>query len=148
MIYIFLPFLSAALYGLSYVLLEKLLQSVSMLTFMITSCFCMMITIGVFSAFRPDLISLDFAQDKKVLLMFAAAIIVGIAGWIGTLIGLQNTSATYVAFAEISYPIFTVLFLFLLFGEFQFTWHSLLGGILILAGSVVLVFSQIYSGKS
>lgn len=148
MVYILLPFISAAFYGLSYVLLEKLLQSVSLLTFMFTSCFCMVITVGIFSAFRPDMISLDFVQDKKVLLMFAAAILVGIAGWIGTLIGLQNSSATYVAFAEISYPIFTILFLFLLFGEFQFTWHSLLGGILILAGSVVLVLSQIYFGKS
>lgn len=143
MVYVFLPFLSAALYGLSYVLLEKLLSSVSMLSYMIASCFCMMVTVGIFAFLRPDLLSFSFVSDKKILLLFLISTFVGIAGWVTTLVGLQNTSASYVAFAEISYPLFTVLFLFLLFNEYQLTWHSLVGGALVLAGSIVLVAARL-----
>jgi drug/metabolite transporter (DMT)-like permease len=143
MVYVFLPFLSAALYGLSYVLLEKLLKSVSMLTYMLTSCLCMLVVVGVYALLRPDQLSIAFIHDKKILLMFLASIFIGIAGWVGTLIGLQNTSASYVAFAEISYPLFTLLFLYVLFGEQQFNLQSLLGGALVLMGSVVLVMGRI-----
>lgn len=148
MVYIFLPFLSAALYGLSYVLLDKILKEVPIVAFMLISSCILVITIGSFSLYKPDLFSISFMSDKKIALIFFATIAINITAWITTLIALQNTSASYVAFAEISYPLFTILFLFLFFGENQFTWQSLLGGFLILVGSIVLVASQLTAPKA
>lgn len=142
MIYALLPFLSAAFYGLSYVLLEKILKSVSMLSYMlVSSIFLTTVLIGI-ALLKPGFVSFDFLSDRKTALVFVVAVVVGIAGWIATLIGLQNTSATYVSFAEISYPLFTLLFLFLLFGEHQLNVQSLIGGALVMAGSIVLLMSR------
>lgn len=147
MIYVFLPFLSAALYGLGYVLLDKLLKNIPILAFMVVSSCIMTVAIGATAFLKLSPENFSFVNDKKILLIFLATIVINIAAWITTLLALQNTSATYVAFAEISYPLFTILFLFLLFGEKQFSWQSLVGGALILAGSVLLVSAQIFTSK-
>lgn len=148
MVYVFLPFLSAALYGLGYVLLDKLLKNIPILAFMLASSCIMTVAVGTMAFFKLSPQDFSFVSDKKILLIFLATIFINITAWITTLLALQNTSASYVAFAEISYPLFTIFFLFLLFGENQFSWQSFIGGVLILAGSVVLVSSQVLATKA
>lgn len=147
MAYIFLPFLSAALYGLSYVLIEKLLHGVPALTFllcsMVVSSVFMMIVFGFIWTLNPESLSLEFLHDKKTAMLFIFTAVLGIVAWLTTLLSLQHNSASFVAFAEISYPVFTLLFLFILFGERHFTWQFMLGGAMILGGSIVLVMSQV-----
>ena len=141
-LFIALPFLSAALYGLGYVLIEKLLKSVHILTFTFFSSLFLFVICGAAGLLSRNNFSFDFAADKKTLLLFVATVTVNATAWIVTQVSLKNTSAEYVAFAELSYPLFTLLFLFLLFGQHQFNWHTLLGGVLVMVGAVVLVMGQ------
>jgi drug/metabolite transporter (DMT)-like permease len=147
MIYALLPFLSAALYGLGYVLLDKLLKNIPILVFMSISSTVMTIAICATAYFKLTPQDFSFIHDKKIVLIFVATVVFNITAWITTLLALQNTNATYVSFAEISYPIFTVFFLYLLFGEHQLNWQSLVGGVLILAGSGFLVYSKMAGAK-
>jgi drug/metabolite transporter (DMT)-like permease len=147
MIYAFLPFLSAALYGLGYVLLDKLLKNIPILVFMSVSSVAMSVAILATAYFKLSPQDFSFIHDKKIVIIFIATVFFNIIAWITTLLALQNTNATYVSFAEISYPVFTVLFLYLLFGEHQLNWQSLVGGMLILAGSGFLVYSKMTGVK-
>jgi uncharacterized membrane protein len=53
-------------------------------------------------------------------------------------VALKNTSATYMAFAEISYPLFVALFTALLFSRSELTPTIAFGGGLIMVGSLVI----------
>lgn len=148
MIYAFLPFASAALYGLGYILMERMLKTVPILAYMtINSLLFTAILVTLFFLNRNET-TLSFLSDKKVLLLFLITLAVNATAWVMTLLSLKNNSATYTAFAEISYPLFVVLFLFLIFGIRQWNWMTLLGGAIIFAGSLLIVAAQVKTGKS
>jgi len=142
MFYAFLPFCSAAVYGLSYVLLDRLLKSAPIIPYMLASSVFFTAVIACAAFIKRHDFSLSFLSDRKLLLLFAVNIVVGAAGWMITLISLKKTTASYTAFAEISYPLFTILFMFLIFGVRQFNWTSALGAALIFVGSLVLIAAQ------
>jgi drug/metabolite transporter (DMT)-like permease len=142
MIYTFFPFISAALYGLGYVLLERMLSKVPLMLYTFCSSVFFVIIFGLATYMRKEM-SFSFLSEPKIAGMFALTILINSVAWITTLLALKNTGAAYVAFAEISYPLFTLLFLYLLFGIQQWNWQSALGSILIFAGSLVLVIARI-----
>lgn len=51
---------------------------------------------------------------------------------------ISQKSATYAAILEISYPIFTCLFTWLLFQELQLSWNLALGGAMIFCGAALV----------
>jgi drug/metabolite transporter (DMT)-like permease len=149
MVYAFLPFMSAALYGLGYILIEKMLKGVPVLAYMVVNSLLFSIILVTIYLFRREQTSFEFLSDKKALALFLLTLAVNATAWVITLLSLKNNNATYTAFAEISYPLFTVLFLFIVFGVAQeWTWQSVLGSVLIFGGSVLLVFSHVSHGNS
>ena len=54
-------------------------------------------------------------------------------------LSIDGKNATMAGLIEISYPIFIVLFTWLLFREMHLTWTSALGGLLIMAGAAVVI---------
>ena len=147
MIYTFFPFLSAALYGLGYVLLERLLSKVPLMIYSFCSSVFFVCIFGIATYMRKEM-SFSFLSDPKVAGLFFLTIIINSAAWITTLLALKHTGAAYVAFAEISYPLFTLLFLYLLFGIHQWNWQSAVGSVLIFTGSMVLVAAQLKTGNA
>jgi drug/metabolite transporter (DMT)-like permease len=144
--YIFFPFFSAALYGLGYVLIERLLKHVPIATFTFFSAILLGAVCGLVGLVRKDSFSLEFLSDKKIALLFFVTIIANAGGWIVTQMALKHTSAEFVSFVELTYPIFTLLFLFLIFGQQHFNWMSLLGGVLVMAGAAIMVMAQKANG--
>jgi drug/metabolite transporter (DMT)-like permease len=141
-IYIIFPFLSAALYGLGYVLIERLLKHVPIATFTFFSAITLGIICGLVGFLRKDSFSLDFLSDKKIAWLFVFTIVANAGGWIVTQMALKHTSAEFVSFAELTYPLFTLFFLFVLFNQSQFNWQSLFGGALVMIGAAILVMGQ------
>src|SRR5262245_30514952 len=137
-LYLVFPFMSAALYGLGYVLIERLLKATSILTFTFFSALTLTVICGAIGLFRKDTFSLEFLSDQKAAILFVCTIAANAGGWIITQLALKHTSAEFVSFSELTYPIFTLFFLFVLFGQHQFNWQTLLGGALVMAGAVVL----------
>ncbi len=149
MIYAFLPFISAALYGLGYILIEKMLKGVPVLAYMVVNSLLFSAILVTIYLFRREQTSFEFLGDKKTLALFLITLAVNAVAWVITLVSLKNNNATYTAFAEISYPLFTVLFLFVFFGiAHHWTWQSVIGSLLIFSGSVFLVWSQVSHGNS
>ena len=57
-------------------------------------------------------------------------------------VSIDRKNATMAGLIEISYPIFIALFTWLLFREVHLTWTSALGGLLIVAGAVIVILSS------
>jgi drug/metabolite transporter (DMT)-like permease len=140
---VFFPFIAAALYGLSYVLIERITGLVNMTTFYVLGplTFLMMaIAHGVLKGERFDW---QYLKDNPSTLgLMIVANLAGSVAWLCTTYALKNISASYAAFGEISYPLFTLLFAWILMGQREFSLTTIAGGGLILIGSFILIYGQ------
>jgi drug/metabolite transporter (DMT)-like permease len=59
---------------------------------------------------------------------------------------MSAKNPTLVSLIEISYPLFVIIFTWILFREFQLTPSTLFGAVLILAGVVILTLGERRSG--
>ena len=133
-------------YGLSFAFAEKAFKLTNVTTYLVLNATTGLAAAAAFVLIKgaPE-VSLDFTNDNKSLATVAVAVIAPTLGWIFTMFAIKSTSASYAAFTEISYPLFTVLFLFLFFGLRSLDWTIMLGGLLIMAGSCLMIWGQ--SGK-
>ena len=145
-IYTFFPIFAAICYALAYILDERILEKINVATFMlVTTIIGLPFSIGIvlfLRKFKNEQIMIEPFYDFKFLMVVIFAFSLGIIGFLFTLFSLQKTNAVYTSFAEISYPLFTVLILFLFFGARQFNPTILLGGTLVLLGSFILIYGQ------
>lgn len=134
--------MSAALYGLGYILIERILKTVPMVTYMLCNSLLFTAILLAVALMRREDVSFSFLSDRKMLALFLCTLAVNATGWVMTMVSLKKNSAVYTGFAEISYPLFTLLFLFLFFGMKQWGWQSMAGSALIFIGSVMLLLAQ------
>lgn len=140
---ILFPFISAALYGLGYLMIERYTANISVTAFLFLSCI-----VGFFNVFLLWLVKrepIDFTpliENRGLLIAMIATLLVTSLGWMITNFSIRGTSAVYAAMGEISYPFFVLLFAFLLFGVRQFDLSSLIGGALIFAGSFIMIYGR------
>jgi drug/metabolite transporter (DMT)-like permease len=70
------------------------------------------------------------------------AIISSVTGGLLIYIAIGEKNATLASLIEISYPFFVAVFVWLFFRDIQFSWQTLVGGVLILAGVAVVFLSE------
>jgi len=142
MIYLFFPLFAAMFYGLAFAFTEKALKLVNISTYLMLSGATGLAVAAAFVLFKGQSVSFEFTNNSKSLAIVATAILAPSLGWLFTAFAIKSTSASYAAFAEISYPLFTVLFLFLFFGMRTLDWTLLVGGLLIMSGSFLMIYGQ------
>lgn len=139
---IFLPFFNAILYGLYYVLLERNVQKLSMPTLWLIGAFNYFVLVAVTTGFKIAEVDFSPLLDKKTLVLIVAAQFVSMSISVVMYLALRYTSATYLAFGELAYPLFVPLFAWLLFNTKELGWTTAFGGLLIIAGSFVIVYGK------
>jgi drug/metabolite transporter (DMT)-like permease len=140
---IFLPFFNAIFYGLYYAFLQEVLGSLSLATILLVNGALSILTSLAMCLLRLDGLSFVALEERRIMVVFIGLIIISIILSATHYAALKNTSATYAAFAEISYPLFVALFTYLLFSRGELTSSIALGGGLIFLGSLVIVRSTI-----
>jgi drug/metabolite transporter (DMT)-like permease len=143
---IFLPFLGACLVGLNYAVNEKAFTGISLSTYTIIYC---VVAIGVavlIHFFTPEKIDFSVLSRKPIMGLIAVSILASTLAWMVTIFAIKHVSADYTAAAEISYPIFAVLFGYLFFNR-HVDWTTATGGILVIAGSVILIAGKLKIGN-
>lgn len=143
MIYAFFPIVAAILYGLGFSLMDRALQVTNVITFMLVDLLIAIPLILALIKISGEPLSWEFLNNKTDIAILVAAVAIPTIGWFLTAYTVKNISAGYAAFAEVSYPLFTIIFLFLIFGIRNFDWHLLLGGMLVVTGSFILVLGQL-----
>lgn len=133
---------AAVLWGIGYVLSEKFLRMGLTPSFMMF--FNGLITLPIYFAIALSLGRIregftfiaTHGYGHFALLLFMALSIV--SGSFLILLGISAKNATLASLIEITYPLFTFLFAWLILKETQLTWASGVGALLIFAGIAVI----------
>ena len=128
--------LAALFWGMSYTYSEQVLKKISvpsLLLFEASANVIMALCIGLAGkTFVTDWQTIKQGQlDAKVF--FICLIVYAIAN-LFIMMSIQAKNATMAGLIEISYPIFTAFFAWLIFKETQFNAGTIFGGLLILSG--------------
>jgi drug/metabolite transporter (DMT)-like permease len=134
----YLPFLNSILYAIYYAFLQESYGRLSLSTLLLTNGILFIVLALVTTVFRLDSIGFGELRDSKMLSVFLGLIVISTILQATHYIALKNTSATYMAFAEISYPLFVPLFTYFLFNRSELSGSIVVGGGFILLGSYII----------
>jgi len=133
---------SAALWGLSYVLSEKMLETISAVSLMLYTSFGSIFIFIILALYKGD-VSRDWEILKKggiELKYIAILILVEALASLSILYSIKEKNATSAGLIEISYPLFAALFAWLIFKDNQLSVGTIIGGILIFSGVLCIAY--------
>jgi len=132
-------------WGITYTISEHVYRHISVLTALAISLTVSGVVLGLIAlgtgSFGKDIATL--ASSPKILWLFVAGVIIFIVAEL--LIGFSITSknATVAGLIEISYPIFTILFSYLLFRENNLILATAIGGAFVFVGiGIIYAFNR------
>lgn len=138
------PFIAAMFYGLGYILIEKIvgihMNTATFLTLNTITCIPLIVFLVV--AKNEPIEFSGLMTHWRIVVMIMVAALAPSLGWLFTIHAIKNSSALYTAFAETSYPVFTIAFGFLIFGMRQMDFTTFIGGLLIMMGAIVMIYGQ------
>ncbi len=132
---------AAALWGFSYALVENVFKSgLSSLTLMALYTW---IALPIFTlcALQDGELKNGFAiikNNPKLMISIISVVVCYLLGNVLVYWAIKQKNATSVSLIEITYPIFVVLFSYLLFNQQHLTLGTILGGALIIGGVAVM----------
>ncbi len=133
---------AAVIWGVHYPLVDFALRRVSLITVLFLSAVPVLLLVPFY---RHILVA-----DARALAGFGAAerwTVLAVAGTslLATallFVSIDRKNATMAGIIESSYPLFIVLFTWLLFREVHLSWASAIGGLLIMAGALIVILSS------
>ena len=133
---------ASVLWGASYAMLDELLKKLSFATLILYSSVASMIfatCLGIAkNSFAPDWeILKSGGRETKML---AVSIVIYIAANLFIMSSINAKNATMAAMIEITYPLFTALFAWLLFRAVQVNPGTLAGAAMVLAGVACIYY--------
>ncbi|MDI1228062.1 MAG: DMT family transporter [bacterium] len=127
---------ASVLWGLSYTITEHLMKKVSipgvMLAGAVGSLMIASTAALVAGTFQKDIQTLK--NDAPTSWLLAGNILIYVAANTLILMATKSKNATMAAMIEISYPLFTALFAYMIFKQTQFNAGTLVGATMVLAG--------------
>lgn len=143
---VFLPFVAAALLGITYASNGRILSTVSLPTYLLIYCLAGVAVALALHSLTSAKINFAFINQKPIVIFVAASVISSIAAWSLVLLATREISPIYAAAGEIAYPIFTVIFSYLLFQSKNLDWSTAIGGSLIMVGALVVTTGKLKVG--
>ncbi|HXV26882.1 MAG TPA: DMT family transporter [Candidatus Paceibacterota bacterium] len=128
---------AAVAWGLVYVLSERVLRDFSPLALLFIYGVLTSVVLAPF-ILTGHIDAGDFFQrDRTALYLTLTAVLLTVLANFLILMSIERLGATPAALIEISYPLFTVIFVFLLFGTVP-SWATAAGGVLIITGAAII----------
>ena len=133
---------AAVLWGLGYTINQVTLKHFTTTELLLFECMIAFIVFGIYFIWWGDWGGFiqKLLNPKQLSLIMSSSLIYVIAS-ILILKSINSSNASLAAIIESCYPIFTVIFAFVLFGELQLNLISIIGFILILVGIIIVKFS-------
>lgn len=133
---------AAVVWGIHYPLIEFALRRVSLLTVLLLTALPVLLLVPFYGhvllADARTLAQLGAGERWTVLSVALSSLLATVL----LFLSIDGKNATMAGLIEISYPIFIVLFTWLLFREMHLNWTSALGGLLIMAGAAVVIMGS------
>lgn len=139
MTWFWLALSAAVLWGLGYTINQNTLKVFSPLELLFFESLIITVILGIYLLVSGKLPTLLIKlQDLRNLGLIALSSFIYMAASILIFTSINSSNATIAAIIESCYPIFTVIFAFLIFGEIQLNLISALGFVLIIAGIILV----------
>lgn len=140
-----LTMFASVCWGLAYALIGKMLHSGLNSAFVLSVIGATTFTTYMIMLFKNG--GLDHSlniigQHKWLVLCLLGAAACLISGQFLVYKAISMKDAPHVAILEISYPIFTCLFTWLLFRNLELSWNMIVGGAFIFIGSAMVLFKS------
>lgn len=134
--------IAATIWGVHYLLLSRVLTTVTPLTAYWMPTTIMMLGLPFFyqtlwTDFKKVLVAEPIVQLSTVLITFTS-----FAATIALYKAIQSHNPVHASLIEITFPLFIATFALVLFNENHFTWSTVTGGLLIMAGSGLIIYSN------
>ena len=130
---------AAVVWGIHYPLIDFALKRVSLMSVLLLTAIPVLLLVPfyrhVLVADARTLAQLGTGERWTVLSIAVSSLVATVL----LFISIDRKNATLAGLIEITYPIFIVLFAWLLFREVHLTWTSVLGGLLIMAGAAIVI---------
>lgn len=128
---------AAILWGINYSLAEKIGERISLLTLLAFEMLLSVLLVGAYAYFtslKTDMATL-YASPPLLRLTVIEVVVVMLAN-VAIVLSIQSKNATTAGLIELSYPLFTMLFTWILFHEHHLNLATIIGSILIGLGVV------------
>ncbi|MCM2344634.1 MAG: EamA family transporter [Alphaproteobacteria bacterium] len=138
-----LTIIASMCWGFGYALLGKMLHSGISSAFILASLAFTMVFTYTAMMIKGDTFLTSFSmlnQNKFLILCLLVTVAAFITGQCLIYKAISLKDAPHVAILEISYPVFTCIFTWLLFRNLELSWHVIVGGVLIFAGASLVLF--------
>jgi drug/metabolite transporter (DMT)-like permease len=135
--------LSAACWGIQYVLMETLFRRVDFAAaFSFLSLANGILVAAILWVLYPKQNWGRLSESWSVIGLVFLYLIFGTGAYLFNALAINQKNATLASLLEISYPLFIILFTALFFREIHLDLVGMIGAILILLGCVLVVFSR------
>lgn len=135
--------LSAACWGIQYVLMETLFRRVDFAAaFSFLSLANGILVAAVLWILYPKQNWWRLGESWSVIGLVLLYLIFGTGAYLFNALAINQKNATLASLLEISYPLFIILFTVLFFREIHLDLVGMIGAVLILLGCVLVVFSR------
>ncbi len=130
---------ASVLWGLTYVIDQRILQTLTPLQLLMMTSLFGFFFFGICSYFAGDIGTLKENVEKTGLdWLFAVFVISNCAGLL-IVASIKASNASLAAIIEISYPVFTVAFGYLMIKDYSLHWSFAAGSVLIFAGAFIII---------
>jgi drug/metabolite transporter (DMT)-like permease len=135
--------LSAACWGLQYVLMETLFRRVDFAAaFSFLSLVNGILVSAILWIFYPRQNWLKLGESWSVIGLVILYLAFGTGAYLFNALAINQKNATLASLLEISYPLFIILFTALFFRQMHLDLIGLIGAALIFFGCILVVFSR------
>lgn len=132
---------ASIMWGLAYAISEKVLRAGVHPSILMVSSAMISFPLFVFVAsylgqVKPGM-DILMAQPKLIPIIIIQALAIVIGSYM-IFVAVNMKNATLVNLIEITYPLFTALFAYIILKDVQFNWWTLVGGLVVMSGLAII----------
>jgi drug/metabolite transporter (DMT)-like permease len=133
---------AALLWGIHYPLLEHALKRISLVSVLVLTVLPVLVVAVIFrdTLWRDALQLTDMNWPERVRILLLP--VTSLAATVMLLLAIGGRNATLASLIEITYPLFIVLFTWLLFRQVHVTPSAALGGAMVMAGAALIIWNH------
>tara|TARA_Y100000031_G_C8051345_1_gene306326 strand:- start:109 stop:558 length:450 start_codon:yes stop_codon:yes gene_type:complete len=145
MLWLYLAIGTAISWGAGYALSERFLHNGISAPFFLACLGIFSAPIFLFMSFKSGKVQssiqiLLHGEDRFVFYSFLGSIIMYAIGSLLINYAIQLKNATYVNLIEITYPLFTIIFTYILYRNLYLNWATALGAMLVISGVLLIIY--------